>query len=54
MLDSSVFMKDITTRVERDQLLCKERKALQESKLKSKNLINIDSLTKQTATTKPL
>ena len=45
MLDSSVLMKDITTRVERDQLLCNERKALLESKAKLKNLVIIDSLT---------
>ena len=46
MLDSSVFMKDIKARVEHDQLLCRERKALQESKVKSENLIIIDSLSK--------
>ena len=46
MLDSSVFMKDITARVERDQVLCRERKALQESKVKPENLIIIDSLSK--------
>ena len=46
MLDSSVFMKDITARAERDQLLCRERKALKESKVKSENLMIIDSLSK--------
>jgi len=39
-------MKDITARVEHDQLLCRERKALQESKVKLENLIIIDSLSK--------
>lgn len=39
------IQKDITARVERDQLLCSERKALQESKAKLENLVIIDSLT---------
>lgn len=39
------IQKDITARVERDQLLCGERKALQESKAKLENLVIIDSLT---------
>lgn len=39
------IQKDITARVERDQLLCRERKALQESKAKLENLVIIDSLT---------
>ena len=39
------IQKDITVRVERDQLLCCERKALQESKAKLVHLVIIDSLT---------
>ncbi len=37
--------KDITARVERDQLLSKERKSLQESKAKLVDLVILDSLT---------
>ena len=39
------IQKDITARVERDQLLCRERKALQELKANLENLVIIDSLT---------
>ena len=39
------IQKDITARVERDELLLKERKSLHESKAKLENLVIIDSLT---------
>lgn len=39
------IQKDVSARVERDQLLCSQRKALQESKAKLENLVIIDSLT---------
>ena len=39
------IQKDITDRVERDQLLLHERKALQDTKAKLENLVIIDSLT---------
>lgn len=39
------IQKDITARVERDQLLLKERKSLHETKAKLENLVIIDSLT---------
>ena len=39
------IQKDITARVERDQLLLKERRSLHETKAKLENLVIIDSLT---------
>ena len=39
------IQKDVTARVERDQLLCKERKFLQETKAKLQDLVILDSLT---------
>ncbi len=39
------IQKDVTARVERDQLLCKERKFLQETNAKLNDLVILDSLT---------
>lgn len=39
------IQKDITARVERDQILLRERKSLHEAKAKLENLVIIDSLT---------